>query len=216
MRKHFLLLLLMTLLTLAGWAEPADIVITVKNLSKVYGAPNPAIVASDIAITSGTADKATIAGCLQYAMLVDDQNVGAHDIEVTQTSGTDEYNIVVSNSPKLNITVLDITSSDFTVTFDAASYTFTGSAIEPTITSLKIGDKKYTNSEIKKLKDNGYSLELEMNKDGTANVSVLYINKLYAYDNDCFQDGTDRIEYTKKGSKLKIKIDDAEMVFKKN
>lgn len=85
-----------------------------------------------------------------------------------------------------------------------------------TITSLKIGDKKYTNSEIKKLKDNGYSLELEMNKDGTANVSVLYINKLYAYDNDCFQDGTNRIEYTKKGSKLKIKIDDAEMVFKKN
>ena len=85
-----------------------------------------------------------------------------------------------------------------------------------TITSLKIGDKKYTSSEIKKLKDNGYSLELEMNKDGTANVSVLYINKLYAYDNDCFQDGTDRIEYTKKGSKLKIKIDDAEMVFKKN
>ena len=80
----------------------------------------------------------------------------------------------------------------------------------------EIGDKKYTNSEIKKLKDNGYSLELEMNKDGTANVSVLYINKLYAYDNDCFQDGTDRIEYTKKGSKLKIKIDDAEMVFKKN
>ena len=85
-----------------------------------------------------------------------------------------------------------------------------------TITSLKIGDKKYTNSEIKKLKDNGYSLELEMNKDGTANVSVLYINKLYAYDNDCFQDGTNRIEYTKKGSKLKIKIDDAELVFKKN
>ena len=85
-----------------------------------------------------------------------------------------------------------------------------------TITDLKIGDKKYSNSEIKKLKEGGYSLTLEMNSDGTANISVLYINKLYAYNNDVFDDGTNQYEYTKKGSKIKIKIDDAEMVFKKN
>jgi hypothetical protein len=85
-----------------------------------------------------------------------------------------------------------------------------------TIVDLKIGDKKYSNSEIKKLKDGGYSLELDMRSDGTASVSVLYINKLYAYNNDVFDDGTNQIEYTKKGSKIKIKIDDAEMVFKKN
>lgn len=85
-----------------------------------------------------------------------------------------------------------------------------------TITDLKIGDKKYTNSEIKKLKEGGYSLSLEMTKDGTANVSVLYINKLYAYNNDVFDDGTNQIEYKHSGKKIKIKIDDAEMVFKKD
>ncbi|MBR4830461.1 MAG: hypothetical protein IKZ96_01680 [Bacilli bacterium] len=85
-----------------------------------------------------------------------------------------------------------------------------------TITELKIGDKKYTNSEIKKLKEGGYSLYLEMTKDGTANVSVLYINKLYAYNNEVFDDGTNQIEYKHSGKKIKIKIDDAEMVFKKD
>ena len=85
-----------------------------------------------------------------------------------------------------------------------------------TITDLKFGDKKYTNSEIKKLKEGGYSLSLEMTKDGTANIQVLYINKIYAYNNDVFDDGTNQIEYKHSGKKIKIKIDDAEMVFKKD
>ena len=85
-----------------------------------------------------------------------------------------------------------------------------------TITDLKIGDKKYSNSEIKKLKESGYSLTLEMNSDGTANIQVLYINKIYAYNNEVFDDGTNQIEYKHSGKKIKIKIDDAEMVFKKN
>lgn len=85
-----------------------------------------------------------------------------------------------------------------------------------TITDLKIGDKKYSNSEIKKLKEGGYSLTLEMNNDGTANIQVLYINKIYAYNNEVFDDGTNQIEYKHSGKKIKIKIDDAEMVFKKN
>ena len=170
MRKHFLLLFLMALLPLAGWAQQ-DIVITVKNLSKVYGAANPVIGASDIAITSGTANKADIAACLQYAMLVEDQNVGAHDIEVTQTSGIADYNIVVSNSPKLNITVRDISASDFTVTFDAASYTFTGSAIVPTITSLKIGDLVINSAD--------YDASFSNNDHaGTGNLSITGKNNL--------------------------------------
>ena len=85
-----------------------------------------------------------------------------------------------------------------------------------TITDLKIGDKKYSNPEIKKLKEGGYSLTLEMNSDGTANIQVLYINKIYAYNNEVFDDGTNQIEYKHSGKKIKIKIDDAEMVFKKN
>lgn len=85
-----------------------------------------------------------------------------------------------------------------------------------TITDLKIGDKKYSNSEIRKLKEGGYSLTLEMNSDGTANIQVLYINKIYAYNNEVFDDGTNQIEYKHSGKKIKIKIDDAEMVFKKN
>ena len=84
-----------------------------------------------------------------------------------------------------------------------------------TITSLKIGDKKYSKDEIKKLKENGYSLELSIKSDGTANLSVLYIDKTLSYDSECFTDGDNKIEYTSSKSKIKLKLDNAEMVFKK-
>ena len=84
-----------------------------------------------------------------------------------------------------------------------------------TITSLKLGDKKYSNDEIKKLKANGYSLELSIKKDGTANLSVLYIDKVLSYDSEYFTDGDNKIKYTSTKNKIKFKLDDAEMVFKK-
>lgn len=84
-----------------------------------------------------------------------------------------------------------------------------------TITSLKIGDKKYSKDEIKKLKDNGYSLELSIKADGTANLSVLYFDRVFSYDSEYFTDGDNKIEYTNTKNKIKLKIDDAEMVFKK-
>ena len=84
-----------------------------------------------------------------------------------------------------------------------------------TITSLKIGDKKYSKDEIKKLKENGYSLELSIKSDGTANLSVLYIDKTLSYDSEYFTDGDNKIEYTSSKSKIKLKLDNAEMVFKK-
>lgn len=84
-----------------------------------------------------------------------------------------------------------------------------------TITSLKLGDKKYSNEEIKKLKANGYSLELSIKKDGTANLSVLYIDKVLSYDSEYFTDGDNKIKYTSTKNKIKFKLDDAEMVFKK-
>ena len=83
------------------------------------------------------------------------------------------------------------------------------------ITDLKIGDKKYSKDDIKKLKENGYSLELLIKSDGTANLSVLYIDKVLSYDSEYFTDGDNKIEYKSTKNKIKLKIDDAEMTFKK-
>lgn len=83
------------------------------------------------------------------------------------------------------------------------------------ITDLKIGDKKYTKDEIKKLKENGYSLSLDVKSDGSADLSVLYISKLLSYDNENFSDGQNEYKYTKSWNKIKLKIDNAEMTFKK-
>ena len=83
------------------------------------------------------------------------------------------------------------------------------------IVELKIGKRKYTKDEIKKLGESGYSLELTMSADNVAEIEVLYINKVYVYDNEYFDDGTNKIEYTRKGNKIKVQIDDAEMTFKK-
>ncbi len=83
------------------------------------------------------------------------------------------------------------------------------------ITELKIGDKKYTKDEIKKLKDGGYSLTLDIKKDGSAELAVLYISKTLFYDNDKFSDGQNEYSYTKSRNKIKLKIDNSEMTFKK-
>ena len=83
------------------------------------------------------------------------------------------------------------------------------------ITELKIGDKKYSKDEIKKLRDGGYSLTLDIKSDGSAELAVLYISKTLFYDNDKFSDGQNEYSYTKSRNKIKLKIDNSEMTFKK-
>ena len=146
MRKNFLLLFLMALLPLAGWA--ADLTVGLTTLSKTWGDADPVHPTTAQFTFNGTGDqKAALLQYLTFTRVETGENVGSYAYTWTldpnyKTSGyfgTDDVFIGTPNGV-LNITAKDISTAVFTVTLDAGSYTYTGTAVEPTITSLKIGE----------------------------------------------------------------------------
>ena len=142
--------MLMALLPLAGWAEAVDVTISIKNLSAVYGTLNatacPSLQESDISIiapTTGAPAKSAIIGCLTVTRQDNGRDAGKYEINIDQTSGTADYNIIVMNSPKLTITRKAIAytaqftkeydgsaMSSFTVSKDADASTYSLSTFE--------------------------------------------------------------------------------------
>ena len=84
-----------------------------------------------------------------------------------------------------------------------------------TVTELKKDDKTYTKEEIEELKKDGYSLSLTITKKGLATVSVLDIERQYDVTGTYFDDGNNKIEYSKNIGKIRIKIDNMEILFEK-
>lgn len=89
---------------------------------------------------------------------------------------------------------------------------FTGKYI---VTELKKGDKVYSKDELESLKNDGYSMQLTINKNGLATVSVLDLERQYEVVNNYFDDGNNKIEYSQNVGKIKIKIEDMEILFEK-
>lgn len=83
------------------------------------------------------------------------------------------------------------------------------------VTELKIGDKEYTKEELENLKNEGRSLSLRINKNGLASVSVLDLDRSYEITDTYFSDGSNKIEYAKNIGKIRIKIDDYQILFEK-
>jgi hypothetical protein len=146
MRKHFLLLFLMALLPLAGWA--ADLTVGLTTLSKTWGDADPVHPTTAQFTFNGTsAQKAALVNYLTFTRVDAGTDVGSYAYTWTlnpayKTSGSFNDDDVFIGTPNgvLNITAKDISAAAFTVTLDALSYTYTGTAVEPTITSLKIGE----------------------------------------------------------------------------
>lgn len=89
---------------------------------------------------------------------------------------------------------------------------FTGKYI---VTELKKGDKEYSKEELDNLKNDGYSLSLTISKKGLATVSVLDLDRQYEVTDNYFDDGNNKIEYSKNVGKIGIKIDDMDILFEK-
>ena len=146
MRKHFLLFLLMALLPIAGWA--ADLTVGLTTLSKTWGDADPVHPTTAQFTFNGTsAQKAALVNYLTFTRVDAGTDVGTYAYTWTldpayKTSGSFDDDEVFIGTPNgvLNITAKDISAAAFTVTLDAESYTYTGTAVEPTITSLKIGE----------------------------------------------------------------------------
>ena len=83
------------------------------------------------------------------------------------------------------------------------------------VVELTVKNKSYSKEDLEKLKNAGYSLELQLNDKGLASVAVLSINKLYEFTDDHFYDGENEIKYTYKKNKLSVTIDDYKIVFEK-
>jgi hypothetical protein len=77
MRKHFLILMLLALLPLSGWA--ANVVVTIGNINKAYNDPTPDVDASMFAITSdgGTGvDEDQLANAMHIERIQTGEDVG--------------------------------------------------------------------------------------------------------------------------------------------
>ena len=83
------------------------------------------------------------------------------------------------------------------------------------VQSLKVGDKEYSAKEIRELEENGTSMSLVINKYGIADVAVLDLKKMYEVTDEYFDDGINQIRYSKNIGRIRIKIDDKEILFEK-
>ena len=83
------------------------------------------------------------------------------------------------------------------------------------VQSLKVGDKEYSAKEIRELEESGTSMSLIINKYGIADVAVLDLKKMYEVTDEYFDDGNEQIRYSKNIGRIRIKIDDKEILFEK-
>lgn len=136
MKKHFLLLLLMTLLPLAGWAYDYEVDVEVKpyNASVVWSGVKPnGVEASWIGAPGNsltTSVKNAIAEQLEINDLAD-YNAGIHDYYLQLKSTADGF--VESGNTRYNIRLNDANTAKLTITkytgpvaFEAASLAFVG------------------------------------------------------------------------------------------
>ncbi len=105
MRKHFLLLFLMALLPLAGFAQ--DIIVTPANASKTYGTPDPnPAVNTGIFTATGmvSSTKAAVGATLDFIRSNTSENVGTYPYTLEWNGDqVDSKDVVVSGNGQLTI-----------------------------------------------------------------------------------------------------------------
>lgn len=83
-----------------------------------------------------------------------------------------------------------------------------------TVTDFKKGDKEYSKEELDELKKT-YSMSLTIGEGGMASLKVLDFNRMYVVDDNYFNDGKNKIEYAKNINRIRIQIEDMNIVFEK-
>ena len=144
MKKHFLLLLLMTLLPLAGWSANIAVQLST-SLEKVYGSADPTILSPTqfvIISTGGAAvTEADIAPYLTFKRKPGStgESVGTYDWEVTVSDGWTGAPIVPTNTGRISITPLDLSTAPLSAGWTGAPFTYDGNAKEPNVTNVQVG-----------------------------------------------------------------------------
>ena len=142
MRKHFLILMLLTLLPLAGWATNYDVTVTPQPKSSVYGTP---FAIDESWFTINVGDPGTLKTGIKNLIQVDGvestDNVGGHAYKfafinngnTSVTIGGDTYNVFLSETTA-TLTITQANDNSFTTEVAMAGWTYGEAAANPTST----------------------------------------------------------------------------------
>ncbi len=177
MKKHFLLLLWMTLLPLAGWSANIAVQLST-SLEKVYGSADPTtLTTSQFVIISDGGTGVTEGDIAQYLTFKrkpgsTGQSVGTYDWEVTVSDGWTGAPIVPTNTGRISITPLDlsnVSSENLSADLTGSPFTYDGNAKEPTVTNVTADGSNLDPSD--------YTISYEDNVDaGTAKVIITAVS----------------------------------------
>jgi len=143
MRKHFLLFLLMALLPIAGWSANINVQLST-SLEKVYGSPDPTtLLPNQFVITSdggADIDESDIAEYLTFKRKPGStgESVGTYDWEVTVSDGWYGAPIVVTNTGRITITPLNLSTAPLSASWTGAPFTYDGNEKKPTVTNVQV------------------------------------------------------------------------------
>ena len=156
MRKHFLLLFLMALLPLAGWATDYNVTVYAKNKTLFFGQANPTTAADkltmfDVQGTSNNDLLTAIAGVISYSTertSASAVSASGYSFTLTKdanyvTSGDDRYFITIpatDASAKFIVRKADISTDDAVITITGSKAIQANGEATPTIT-LTVGEE---------------------------------------------------------------------------
>lgn len=143
MRKHFLLLFLMALLPLAGWAT--DVTVTLYDFTVPYGTEITVDnLPTDARQVTGGATWDQIKDYLQFSGPSATTGVGTYDYTLTKTASTGGYTIFLSsNNAKMTITKADNAVKTAGVLSAGGAYVAAGYDLVTTAPVLDFGTVKY-------------------------------------------------------------------------
>ena len=181
MKKHFLLLLLMTLLPLAGWAQ-VRITVTLGTINKVYGEADPGVTALDFSwttdggVTTTEVNAANLLDALDYRRVSagDEVNSVKYYTMVANNNKPDDWILVIANQGVVNIMPKSLgtgtTAPNTGITIDdITGISYTGQAQTPNLAvNYTIGS---FNENL--VKDRDYTVEFTNNiNKGTATATL--------------------------------------------
>ena len=181
MKKHFLLLLLMTLLPLAGWAVER-ITVTLGTINKVYGEADPGVTALDFSWTTDGGGTTTEVNATNLLAALDYRRVSAGDevnsvkyyTMVANNHKPDDWILVIANQGVINIMPKSLgTGTDVPLTgisiADITGISYTGQAQTPNL--LVHYDGALVDEDL--VKDRDYTVEFTDNiNKGTATATL--------------------------------------------
>ena len=181
MKKHFLLLLLMTLLPLAGWAT-VRITVTLGTINKVYGEADPAVTGLDFSWTTDAGATTTEVNATNLLAALDYRRVSAGDevnsvkyyTMVANNHKPDDWILVIANQGVINIMPKSLgTGTDVPLTGisieDITGISYTGQAKTPDLSVHYDGALVDEDLE----KDRDYTVEFTNNiNKGTATATL--------------------------------------------